>query len=56
MESLAYGFVIHLRVSLTEAEGEVFLGALGEDRMEDFPVVKMAGEMEVVDTRFECRD
>ena len=39
--SLAYGFAIHLGVSLTEAEGEVFLGALGEDRMEDHPVVEV---------------
>ena len=39
VESLACGFVIHLRVSLTEAEGEAFLGALAENKMEDRPVV-----------------
>ena len=26
------------------------------DRMEDHPVVKMEGDMEVVDAEFECRD
>ena len=56
VESLAFGFAIHLRVSLTEEEGEAFLGALGEDRMEDCPVVEMEGEMEVVDVEFECWD
>ena len=56
MESLVSGFVIHLRVSLTEEEGETFMGAPGVDRMEDRPVVQMEGDMEVVDTEFECRD
>ena len=49
-------FVIHLRVSLTEEEGEAFMGALGVDRMEDHPVVEMEGNLEVVDAEFECRD
>ena len=56
MEHLAYGFAIHLRVSLTEADGEVFLGALRENRMEDCPVVEMEGDMEVVGAEFKCRD
>ena len=55
-ESLAYGFAIHLRVSLTEGEGEAFMGALGVNRMEEQPVVKMDGYMEVVDAEFKCRD
>ena len=55
MESLVSGFAIHLRVSLTEEEGDAFMGALGVDRMEDCPVVKMEGDMEVVDAEFECR-
>ena len=49
-------FTIHLRISLSEVEGEAFMGALGVDRMEDHPVVEMEGDMEVVDTEFECRD
>ena len=32
------------------------MGALGVDRMEDCPVFKMEGEMEVMDAEFECRD
>ena len=55
-ESLVSGYVIHLRISLSDVEGDAFMGALGVDRMEDHPVVEMEGEMEVVDTEFECRD
>ena len=47
-ESMVSGFVIHLRISLSEVKGEAFMGALGVDRMEDHPVVKMEGDMEVV--------
>ena len=56
VESLVSGYVIHLRVSLTEEEGDGFMGALGVDRMEDCPVVVMEGDMEVVDTEFKCRN
>ena len=48
--------MIHLRIGLSEEEGDAFLGAMGADRMEEAPVVKMEGEMEVVDVEFECRD
>ena len=50
------GFVIHLRISLSEVEGEAFMGALGVNRMEDHPVVEMEGDMEVVDAEFKCGD
>ena len=56
VESMVSGFVIHLRISLSEVEGEAFMGALGVDRMEDCPVVEMEGDMEVVDAEFKCRD
>ena len=56
VESLVSGFVIHLRVSLTEEEGDAFMRSLGVDRMEDHPVVEMEGDMEVIDAEFECRD
>ena len=56
VESIVSGFAIHLRISLSEVEGEAFMGALGVDRMEDHPVVEMEGDMEVVDAEFECRD
>ena len=56
LQSWVSGFAIHLRIGLSEAEGDAFLGALEIDRMEDCPVVKMEGDMEVVDTEFECRD
>ena len=56
VEHLVSGFAIHLRVGLTEEEGEAFMGALGADRMEDHPVVEMEGEMEVVYVEFKCRD
>ena len=56
VQSLAYGSAIHLRIGLSEVEGDAFLGALGVDRMEDCPVVEMEGDMEVVDAEFECRD
>ena len=56
VQSLVSGFAIHLRIGLSEEEGDAFLGALGVDRMEEAPVVKMEGDMEVVDTEFECRD
>ena len=56
MQSLVSGFAIHLRIGLSEVEGDVFLGALEVDRMADCPVVEMEGDMEVVDTELECRD
>ena len=56
VQSLESGFAIHLRIGLSEEEGDAFLGALGVDRMEEAPVVKMKGDMEVVDAEFECRD
>ena len=48
VESLVSGFLIHLRISLSEVEGDAIMGALGVDRMEDCPVVEMEGDMEVV--------
>ena len=56
VQSLESGFVIHLRIGLSEEEGDAFLGALGVDKMEEAPVVEMEGDMEVVDVEFECRD
>ena len=56
VQSLVSGFAIHLRIGLSEEEGDAFLGALGVDRMEKAPVVEMEGDMEVVDAEFECRD
>ena len=56
VQSWVSGFAIHLRIGLSEEEGDAFLGALGVNRMEDAPVVEMEGDMEVVDTEFECRD
>ena len=56
VESLVSGFAIHLRISLTEEEGDAFMGALGADRMKDCPVIEMEGNMEVVDAEFKCRD
>ena len=56
MQSLVSGFVIHLRIGLSESEGDAFLGALGINRMEEAPVIKIEGDMEVVDMEFECRD
>ena len=56
VQSLASGFAIHLRIGLSEEEGDSFLEALGVDKMEEAPVVEMEGDMEVVDAEFECRD
>ena len=56
VQSLVSGFAIHLRIGLSEEEGDAFLGALGVDKMEEAPVVEMEGDMEVVDVEFECRD
>ena len=56
VQSLVSGFAIHLRIGLSEEEGDAFLGAVGVDRMEEAPVVEMEGDMEVVDAEFECRD
>ena len=56
VQSLESGFAIHLRIGLSEAEGDAFLRALGVDKMEEAPVVEMEGDMEVVDAEFECRD
>ena len=48
--------MIHLRIGLSEEEGDAFLGALGVDKMEEAAAVEMEGDMEVVDAEFECRD
>ena len=56
VQSLVSGFAIHLRIGLSEEQGDAFLGALGVYRMEEAPVVEMEGDMEVVDAEFECRD
>ena len=56
VQSWVSGIAIHLRIVLSEVEGDAFLRALGVDRMEDCPVVEMEGDMEVVDAEFECRD
>ena len=50
IESWGSGFVIHLQVSLSDEEGEIFLRALGMDRVEDL-VVHMEGDMEVVENK-----
>ena len=47
VQSLVSGFAIHLRIGLSEEEGDAFLGALGVDRMEEALVVKMERDMEV---------
>ena len=56
VQSLESGFAIHLRIGLSEEEGDAFLGALGVNKMEEAPVVELEGDMEVVDVEFECRD
>ena len=56
VQSWVSGFAIHLRIGLSEVEGDAFLGALEVDRMEDHPVVEMEGDMEVLDAEFECRN
>src|ERR1700743_432453 len=56
VQSWVSGFAIHLRIGLSEVEGDAFLGALEVDRMEDCPVVEIEGDMEVMDAEFECRD
>ena len=56
VQSWVSGFAIHLRIGLSETEGDTFLGALEVDQMEDCPVVEMEGDMEAVDAEFECRD
>ena len=56
VQSLVSGFVIHLRIGLSEVEGDAFLGALGVNRMEDALVVEMEEDMEVVGMEFKCRD
>ena len=56
MQSWVSGFAIHLRIGLSETEGDAFLEALEVDKMEDAPVVEMEGDMEVVDAEFKCRD
>ena len=56
VQSWVSGFAIHLRIGLSEVEGDAFLGALEVDRMDDALVVKMEGDMEVVDAEFKCRD
>ena len=56
VESMVSGFAIHLRIGLSEEEGDAFMGALGVDRMEDCPVVEMEGDMEVEDAEFKSRD
>ena len=56
VQSLVSGFAIHLRIGLSEEEGDALLGALGVDRMEEASVVEMEGDMEVVDAELKCRD
>src|SRR6202000_3430871 len=56
VQSWVSGFAIHLRIGLSEEEGNAFLRALEVNRMEDAPVVEMEGDMEVVDAEFKCRD
>ena len=56
VQSLVSGFAIHLRIGLSEVEGDAFLGALEVDRMEDYSLVEMERDMEVVDAEFKCRD
>ena len=56
VQSWVSEFAIHLRIGLSEVEGDAFLGALEVNRMEDHPVVEMEGDMEVVDAEFKCRD
>ena len=56
VQSLVSGFVIHLRIGLSEEEGDAFLEALGVDRMEEALVIEMEGDMEVIDAEFKCRD
>ena len=56
VESLVSGYAIHLRIGLSEVEGDAFMGALGVDRMENHPVLKVEGGMEVVDAEFKSRD
>ena len=56
VQSWVFEFAIHLRIGLSEVEGDAFLGVLGVDRMEYCPVVEMEGDVEVVDTEFKCRD
>ena len=56
VQSLVSEFAIHLRIGLSEEEEDAFLGALGVDRMEEALVIKMEGDMEVVDAEFECQD
>ena len=56
VQSLESGLAIHLRIGLSEEEGDAFLGALAVDKMEEAPVVEMEGDMEVVDAEFKCRD
>src|ERR1700743_1617358 len=41
VESLVSEYAIHLRINLSEVEGDAFMGALGVDRMEDRSVVEM---------------
>ena len=43
MQSLVSGFAIHLRIGLSEVEGDAFLGALEVNRMEDCSVVECHG-------------
>ena len=56
LESLVSGFAIYLRIGLSEVKADAFMRALGIDRMEDHPVVKMKGEMEIMDAEFESRN
>ena len=43
VQSLVSGFVIRLRICLSELEGDSFPGALEVDRMEDCPVMRWRG-------------
>ena len=56
VQSLDSGYAIHLRIGLSELEGDHFMGALGVDRMEDHPVIEIEGDMEGMDAEFKCGD
>ena len=54
MQSCVSGFVIHLRIGLSEVEGDAFLGALGVNRMEEAPVIEMEGDVRKLDLSHLC--
>ena len=54
MEIWESGFAIHLQVSLSNAEGEMLLGNLGVDGVEEEPLVNVVDGMEVVYQRYKA--